>query len=262
MGQVKFTLLLLTAIFATWTYAQATRRPTFTDALRAYHPFSYLPDSSNRSPDQVKATLWPNGPYDWENVCVVRMSRLFNYVGISVPGNRRGLTAYKASDGKNYAINVVQFEDWLRDIWGKPDFEIRKAAGTKFDVRQLGQRPAVISFKWPPFEGHFDLFNGERITSPSPQYFDYADSINGYYLDWGQPAAAPAPMQPQQQPAGRDPQQQQQQPVTYEDLSRVLGELTAIHKQLSVSRDRQTYDAFVRKHAEYESLVNRYNSQR
>ena len=132
---------------------------------------------------------------DVGNTCAVRMSRGLNYSGVPLPPNFPGLTK-RGADGKRYALRVADMRIWLPKALGKPDFDIKKPSGQKFDKSALAKMKGIIVFDIPTFSnatGHLDIWDGRHFSSesqpdhpgsvPHAQYWEDATRITVWNLD-------------------------------------------------------------------------------
>jgi hypothetical protein len=96
------------------------------------------------------------------NTCAIRLSHTLNHNGHAVPRNFPGLLTVKGGNGKRYALRVREMRKWLEFRIGKPDFDVKKKAGTAFSENQLRSMSGIIAFdiKFNNATGHLDLWDG------------------------------------------------------------------------------------------------------
>src|SRR4051812_19358387 len=89
--------------------------------------FSALQTNYPTNPDSLKVIQQLGGELtqSWvgTNSCVMRMSRAFNYAGKAheIPESHKGFLTVKGGDGKNYAIRVIEFINYLHRHYRVPD---------------------------------------------------------------------------------------------------------------------------------------------
>ena len=131
-----------------------------------------------RDPQQVKDLIGGAVNEAWiKNTCAIRMSRALNDNGIPVP-YFPGMSTVKGGDGKRYAFRVREMRKWLAVALGKPDFDLRKTAGTVFDKSTVASLKGIMAFDiaFADATGHLDLWDGATITSEAHMSRNYYDS--------------------------------------------------------------------------------------
>jgi hypothetical protein len=152
--------------------------PSFATLSKAYPDYINYPD-----PQQVKDLIGGNVNAAWiDNTCAIRMSRALNYSGIPMPSHYEGLETVSGGDHLHYAFRVRELRPWLTATLDKPAFDIKKAADEVFDKSVIAHLKGIIGFDihFSDASGHFDLWNGEVITSEhhmSRNYYDAATRI-------------------------------------------------------------------------------------
>jgi hypothetical protein len=158
-------------------------KPTWSVFWNAYPDYV---TSSNSV--QVKADIGGEVTAAWlgVNSCAIRMSRGFNYCGLPVPSNFRGLATVKGADKLNYAYRVAEFRTWMPQVLGAPDFDKAKKAGDAFDKSVLSAFKGIIAFDihWSDATGHFDAWDGKTFSheSPGEDYWGKASRITLWRL--------------------------------------------------------------------------------
>jgi hypothetical protein len=128
-----------------------------------YPDYIFYPDSA-----EVKKMI--GGDVDAKyitNTCAIRLSHALNYHGFPVPGGFADLLTVRGADKKRYALRVKQMRPWLNYRIGKPDFDLKKKAGTAFDKALIAKRNGIIGFDiaFGDATGHLDLWDGARFSS-------------------------------------------------------------------------------------------------
>jgi len=96
------------------------------------------------------------------NSCTMRMCKAFNYAGPqhAIPAHRRGLLTVVGGDGKNYAIRVLEFIDYLHATYRAPDI-VR--TGARMTASAFSGKTGIIAWLidgWSDARGHFTLWDG------------------------------------------------------------------------------------------------------
>ena len=130
--------------------------------------FSKLKENYPTDPDSARVIQELGGGLtdSWvgPNSCVMRMSKAFNYAGKAheVPQNRKGLLAVKGKDGKNYAIRVLEFIEYLHTHYRVPDMV---KTGSDMNAESFSGKQGIIAWLidgWKDARGHFTLWDGSQ----------------------------------------------------------------------------------------------------
>ena len=111
----------------------------------------------------VKSLLGGNVNKPWiQNVCVIRVSRALNLSGDTIPIARSGLKTLRGSDGRQYAIRVNEFRQYMRDKYGQPNY----ISGGGSPPASFRGRKGIIIFEasFSDATGHADLWNGSSCV--------------------------------------------------------------------------------------------------
>jgi hypothetical protein len=134
---------------------------------RALPAFSLLSANYPTDPDSSKVIQQLGGELtqSWvgPNSCVMRMSKAFNYAGQAheIPRSPRGLLTVKGADGKNYAIRVIEFIDYLHKQYREPDL-VKTGTGMKPESFTSKGIIAWLIDGWSDARGHFTLWDGSQ----------------------------------------------------------------------------------------------------
>ena len=127
--------------------------------------------------DNVKSKIGGKVDADWiNNTCAIRVSRVLNYSGNSVPF-KKGETI-SGKDKKWYFYRVRNLRPFIESIYGAPDVTLR----SPFDRKELKKHKGIIQFDETNFSdatGHFTLWNG--TTCADQCYFDQAGVVHIWY---------------------------------------------------------------------------------
>jgi RHS repeat-associated protein len=148
--------------------------PSFADMQTAY------PDKHEMTRDDLAKDIGGNveknftsGDPAWENTCALRMSKMFNDLGISLPkpGTDSSLETISGSpapgsgEKSGFAFRRAELGNWIEAKLGAPDLQIdmRSAKVDSSGIpTQLKGREGLISFAvsgWSDASGHLDLIN-------------------------------------------------------------------------------------------------------
>jgi hypothetical protein len=144
---------------------------TYSSLWDQYPDYINYPDS-----EEVKEMIGGNVNGTWiTNTCAIRLSRALNYSGTRVPGNYAGLVTVKGGDGKRYALRVREMDEWMRFVFGKPDYASTKKAGAAFDKSSISTLRGIIGFdiRFKDATGHLDLWDGTQFSSEYKTTGDY-----------------------------------------------------------------------------------------
>ncbi len=125
-----------------------------------------------------------NLPFDqgqWTNACTVRLSYMLNKAGHKVP--RNGNKTVSGARRNQHYYRVTDMEQYLLDIYGKPDVSITDGSANSFD---LPTEPGIVLMDFPDssFTGHVTIWNGAGTVDGS--------NIGGYrVLFWKLPCFIP-----------------------------------------------------------------------
>jgi hypothetical protein len=109
------------------------------------------------------------------NSCVMRMSKAFNYAGknYEIPATLDELLTVEGADGKNYAIRVTEFIQYLHKQYRNPDL-IKK--GSEMKAESFRNKTGIIAWLidgWSDARGHFTLWDGSKgLFEGEHHYFD------------------------------------------------------------------------------------------
>jgi len=135
-------------------------------STRALPSFSAIRANYPTDPDSAKVIQQLGGELtqSWvgPNSCVMRMSKAFNYAGNSheIPRSHKGLLTVKGGDGKNYAIRVIEFINYLHRHYCPPDIV---KMGSSITPASFTGRKGIIAWLidgWTDARGHFTLWDG------------------------------------------------------------------------------------------------------
>jgi len=129
--------------------------------------FALLAANYPTDPDSPKVIQQLGGELNqsWvgPNSCVMRMSKAFNYAGKDheIPKSPKGLLTVKGGDGKNYAIRVIEFIDYLHTHYRNPDMVKTGSAMKPESFTDKGIIAWLID-GWSDARGHFTLWDGSQ----------------------------------------------------------------------------------------------------
>ena len=63
-------------------------------------------------------TLYNSDPIKYHNTCALRVSKAFNYSGVSIPA---GIDRYQGADGKYYFVSCKALLTWMKKTFGTPN---------------------------------------------------------------------------------------------------------------------------------------------
>ncbi len=151
-----------------------TSLPSYEKLWDVYPDYINYPD-----PQVVKEMIGGNVNATWiTNTCAIRMSRAFNYTGTHIPEGYPGLKTVKGGDDMRYAFRVREMRRWLDATLDKPEFDIKKTAGTVFNKSTVAHIKGLIAFdiSFSDATGHLDLWDGSIISSEAHMSRNYYDS--------------------------------------------------------------------------------------
>lgn len=145
-----------------------------------YPDYINYPDSK-----EVKQLIGGNAAGDWiTNTCAIRLSRTLNYNAVPIPARFAGLNTVKGGDGKRYAFRVREMHEWLGFTLGKPDVDVRKKTGAKFDKTSIASLRGIIGFdiQFSDATGRLDLWDGTQFSSEHQTTKDYWQTATRVWL--------------------------------------------------------------------------------
>ena len=122
-----------------------------------------------------------NNP-SFENTCVHRMSRAFNYAGTQarIPGSRAGFYTVVGTDKLNYALRVAEFKKYMIDTYGQPN-KIALLKDKKLDKAKFIGVSGIVCFEvsgWGDATGHFSLWDGSNCSyCGDHEYFNMVGDV-------------------------------------------------------------------------------------
>jgi len=121
-------------------------------------------------------------PNNWENSCVIRMSRGLNYSGVLLPSKTPSKGgAITGKDGYNYWVRVRDMKKFLENEFGTPNVE---ADGGESAVNEFKHRKGIIAFDvvgWSNSTGHVTLWDGTDLSyAPGHNSLEYHPEL--YYF--------------------------------------------------------------------------------
>lgn len=135
------------------------RRPKFADVWSNY-PHKSEPEDVYRTVGGEPYALFLQAPKAYENACALRLSRAFNYGGLTITKQSAGYKV-RGADGKIYFLRVEDMLRFVRTNFGKPDIEVDpKDKDLSWDFRH---KKGIIIFTvagWINATGHVTLWNG------------------------------------------------------------------------------------------------------
>ncbi len=137
--------------------------PSF-KVLRQHYP--------DQDPDTVKRTIGGKVDADWiTNTCAVRLSRAFNYSGITIPHGLDALKTISGADGKWYAYRMRELKHWIGETFGAPDLS-RDGQVTRAEFAGV---TGIVAFDihFNDASGHLDLWDGSSYIHQSSDPRDY-----------------------------------------------------------------------------------------
>jgi type VI secretion system (T6SS) effector Tae4 (amidase) len=141
--------------------------PAF-DVLRKNYP--------DGDPEVVKRQIGGKVDAAWiTNTCAVRLSRAFNYSGITIPAHAPHLSVISGDDGKWYAFRMRELKEWIRANFGAPDFDRKKPADGHLDRSSFASARGIVAFDihFEDASGHLDLWDGKHYIHESADPRDY-----------------------------------------------------------------------------------------
>jgi Type VI secretion system (T6SS), amidase effector protein 4 len=138
-------------------------------------------DNYPNNPDGAAVSRMIGGKVEinaFENTCVVRMSRAFNFSGHPVPGptaaRAYGLNVVSGADKRWYAYRVSEWHKYMVANFGQP-ISVRNPGGVPSEFRGKG---GVIEFivAFNDATGHFDIWSGGGTRYR--EYFARAAVVN------------------------------------------------------------------------------------
>jgi hypothetical protein len=104
--------------------------------------------------------LFKTNPTGYANACALRLSRSFNYGGVTIT---KGATGYKVKGGddKNYLLRVKDMISFVKANFGSPDVTA-KPNGKDVSANFKGKNGILIFAVsgWGDASGHVTLWNG------------------------------------------------------------------------------------------------------
>lgn len=134
-------------------------RPKFAD-LWAKYPVKSEATDVYKSVGGNVYELYKGNPSGYENACALRLSKAFNYGGVTIT---TGATGYKVkgADGKPYLLRVNDMIKFVRANFGASDL-VTRPKGQDTSSQFMGKK-GIIIFKvtgWGNATGHVTLWNG------------------------------------------------------------------------------------------------------
>ncbi len=131
------------------------------------------------SDESVKRLIGGRVDATWiGHTCAIRLSRAFNYAGLSVPADFGGMKVIAGRDGKRYAYRVREMRPWLEKVFGRPQIRAVRPVDRRLFLGKKGVMAFVIPFA--DASGHVDLWNGSKYMYEDldPQdYFRLANEV-------------------------------------------------------------------------------------
>ena len=118
----------------------------------------------------------------FENTCVLRMSRAFNYANAQarIPGGKTGLYTVLGADKLHYALRVAEFREYMLDTYGNPQ-KVSVLKDKKLDKTKFIGAAGVICFDvsgWGDATGHFSLWDGSNCSyCGDHEYFNMVEGV-------------------------------------------------------------------------------------
>ncbi|MGH8083938.1 MAG: type VI secretion system amidase effector protein Tae4 [Lysobacter sp.] len=104
--------------------------------------------------------LYKENPTGYANACALRLSRAFNYGGLTITASATGYKV-KGGDGKNYLLRVTDMIAFVKANFGAPDTSV-EPNGRDVSTRFSG-KTGILIFDvsgWGNATGHVTLWNG------------------------------------------------------------------------------------------------------
>jgi Type VI secretion system (T6SS), amidase effector protein 4 len=118
----------------------------------------------------------------FENTCVLRVSRAFNYAGTQakIPGGKAGLYTVMGADKLSYALRVAEFKQYMINTYGSPS-KVSLLKDKKIDKTKFMGINGVICFEvsgWGDATGHFSLWDGNNCSyCGDHEYFNMVEGV-------------------------------------------------------------------------------------
>lgn len=137
------------------------KRPKFSDVWSNYPLQLGAPDVYKLVGGNAYE-LYKTNPTDYANACALRLSRSFNYGGLTITSEATG---YKVSggDGKKYLLRVQDMIAFVKANFGSPDF-ISTPNGQDKSIDFSGKK-GILVFQvsgWRNATGHVTLWDGSE----------------------------------------------------------------------------------------------------
>jgi hypothetical protein len=125
------------------------------------------------SADAVKKLIGGHVDADWiTNTCAIRLSRAFNYTGITLKHHDSPfMHTVSGADHNWYAYRMLELRNWVAAKFGRPALDIK---GTT-DRSKFSGVQGVIAFEihFHDANGHLDLWNGSTYVHENADSRDY-----------------------------------------------------------------------------------------
>lgn len=135
------------------------KRPRFADLWAAY-PVGMAAGDVYALVGGNAHELYKTNPTGYANACALRLSRAFNYGGLTITSKATGYKV-KGGDGKSYLLRVRDMITFVRANFGSPD--IRVAPRGQDKTADFASKRGVLIFNvsgWGDASGHVTLWNG------------------------------------------------------------------------------------------------------
>lgn len=111
---------------------------------------------------KVNIDLPPGTNGRFENACPIRMSYVLNHTGFFVRRDGR-YKSVSGSDGRRYLFRVRDMRNYLEEVFGKPEKEVKRVP-TSSDFAGMKGILVVQGTGWGNASGHVTLWNGTTCS--------------------------------------------------------------------------------------------------
>lgn len=104
--------------------------------------------------------LFKTNPTGYANACALRLSRSFNYGGLTITSKATGYKV-KGADDKNYLLRVKDMMAFVQANFGEPD--VRVVPNGEDKSSDFSGKKGILIFKvsgWGDASGHVTLWDG------------------------------------------------------------------------------------------------------
>ena len=159
------------------------KRPKFDEVWRHY-PVGKPAGEVYQTVGGNAYELYKENPTGYANACALRLSRAFNYGGLTITSSATGYKV-KGGDGKSYLLRVKDMIAFVKANFGAPDKKVvPKGLDKTHDF--IGKRGVLIFTVsgWGDASGHVTLWNGGDCGDHCYFIHDQPDVSTSEILFW------------------------------------------------------------------------------